>query len=93
MKVTNITEKDGTNLIITTLHRNGWIPRLFGLPPSTKQWRGSGTVWHSYPEGFRASSTMERRLCAAWMQWGWQQIDKDTGGEKDGQLSPPAPIS
>jgi hypothetical protein len=43
----------------------GLLGRLFGKAPVTVTYEGSGTVWHEFPSGKRASNYMELFLSDA----------------------------
>lgn len=36
-------------------------------------YRGGSTVWHLYPSGDRASTSMEAWLCDRWTAYRWQE--------------------
>lgn len=54
--------------------------RWFGLmPPEILAFRGSGTVWHRYPEGHRAGTGYETRLSDIYTAAQWKrQARKET---------------
>lgn len=65
------------HVIIQLRREPGRILRFFGFRTSRARFIGSGTVWFTYPDFIRCSSSMEMRLCNIWTKW-----EHDSVGEK-----------
>jgi hypothetical protein len=68
----SVTEQ-GSDMIITTRRRQWFLSRWLGRAPITERWRGSCTVWRSYPDGQRAKVWMETYLAGEWTRRKWSR--------------------
>lgn len=61
MSVESIRENGGEYEIVL-VSKPSRFAKFFGAKPKTTVYRGSGTVWHEFPSGTRASNFVEMFL-------------------------------
>jgi len=73
MKILKIEEK--RNDIIITFSSRGFFRKLFRLKEKIKQYRGSCSIWHHFPEGKRCSTLTACWLSEIWTKYRWGQYN------------------
>jgi hypothetical protein len=76
IKSAEATGLTGNELLVTVEFQPNWIAKLFGAKSYEKRYRGSCTVWFSFPDAQRASSSMEVWLCGVWKREKWRTEEK-----------------
>ena len=75
------TPKPKRPLRATYIRHVGPRNELIVILSDGSSWRGSGTVWHAYPQGKRAETWMESLLNDVWVLYLWEQEKQREKGQ------------